>query len=207
MTRTSHRQLLAAALCILAAPTVASAQSLWPGDGRRGHLLADTTARQKGDIITVLIRESQKTDQTESQELTQETSLSAVLKTLDLKPGMLSTLPKAEASSTRSFKGDGTLASERTIEARITALVVDVMPNGNLVIEGRRTVQVDDEVKRMVISGLVRQQDITSSNTVLSENIAEATVRIEGSGPLHRAANRGLVGEIFDAIWHNLWPF
>ena len=109
--------------------------------------------------------------------------------------------------SEREFVGDGSVTQNRTVETRITAMVVDVQPNGNLIIEGRRSVQVDDEVKRVVISGVVRPGDVTGANTVLSENVAHATIRIEGDGPVHRATNRGLLGEIFDTIWHHVWPF
>lgn len=208
MTRRTGKaaRLLVAALALLAVPSGgAAAQSLWPGDGR-GDLVTDTTAARRGDIVTILIRESQVFNQSESTELTQDTSLAAALKSFGIKPSTFSNLPDIEVESARSFEGEGMLSQTRSLEARISAMVIDVMANGNLVIEGRRTVQIDDEVKRLVIGGVVRRFDVTGANTVLSENVAHATIRIESEGPSKRARSRGFLGQCLDYLWHHVWP-
>jgi flagellar L-ring protein precursor FlgH len=188
------------------------AQSLWPqerGAERRATPVADLVARARGDIVTVLIRESQETSQKEQTKLAQSTSLKAALKDIGVFPHTFAgnPLPSAEAESSRNFQADGQIDKNGRLDARLSAVVIEVQPNGNLVIEGKRTVRIDDEVKTLTISGVVRPADLTPANTVLSENVAEASVSLSGDGALSRNSSRGLLGTIFDWLWHNLWPF
>ncbi|MDP6367987.1 MAG: flagellar basal body L-ring protein FlgH, partial [Planctomycetota bacterium] len=91
--------------------------------------------------------------------------------------------------------------------ARLTAVVIDSLPNGNLVVSGRREIHIDKEIKVLEFSGVLRRYDIAADNTVESELVANAMVRYSGSGPLTRSTNRvGLGGWLHDAVaW--LWPF
>ena len=91
--------------------------------------------------------------------------------------------------------------------ARITAIVMDVLPNGNLVIKGRREIKVDSETKVIEFSGVVRRYDVRADNTILSELVADARVSYTGEGQLtDTTERRGLGGLIHRAIiW--LWPF
>ena len=81
------------------------------------------------------------------------------------------------------------------------------MPSGNMVIEGRREIRIDDETKVIEFRGILRRYDITKNNTIASELVADATVTYSGSGPLTDATNRTGLGKFFhDAIsW--VWPF
>lgn len=207
MRRITARMALAAAGLLLVSGGAASAQSLWPKDAGPGGLIADTTARRRGDILTILIRESHKATHEESSELEQSTSLQAALNAFGIKPDVFNNKPDIDVESSRSFDGEAKNDQTRTLETRIAVMVVDVQPNGNLVIEGRRTVQVDEDTKRVTLAGVVRPYDVTSANTVLSENVALATVKIESDGPVHRTTTRGIVGQVFDTLWHHLWPF
>ena len=84
-----------------------------------------------------------------------------------------------------------------TLDARMTAQVVDVLPTGNLVIEGRQTIIVNGEEQIIVVSGQVRPQDIASDNTVLSTFIADATIAYQGTGPDRGQTDSGFVDAHF----------
>src|SRR5690606_40090483 len=79
-----------------------------------------------------------------------------------------------------------------SLNARMTAQVVDVLPNGNLLIEGRQTIIVNEEEQISVVSGIVRPQDIAPDNTVLSTFIADATITYSGTGPIAEKQKPGL---------------
>ncbi|QDU70082.1 flagellar basal body L-ring protein FlgH [Engelhardtia mirabilis] len=170
-------------------------------------LIANKTARRVGDLVTVLISETQDVSNEESSGITKETALTYELLNLDVLPGAFDTLPSLDASSSSEFGGQATVSKRGTFEARLTAMVVDVLPNGNLVISGRREVRVDKEVKLIEFSGVVRKYDVSAANTVTSELVADARVAYTGNGPLTKASARNGFGAwVFDALdW--LWPF
>lgn len=85
--------------------------------------------------------------------------------------------------------------------------MIDVQPNGNLVVAGQRTVTVNDEVKTLKVSGLVRQIDVTSQNTVGSALVADARVAIQGEGANTRTTTKGPIGQLFDTLIWAVWPF
>ena len=78
--------------------------------------------------------------------------------------------------------------------------VVDVLPNGNLVIEGKRDTSFGGEHQTIVLRGVVRSYDVTSSNTVLSYNVADATIQIIGRGTVTDTTNKGWFGRIWDKV-------
>jgi flagellar L-ring protein precursor FlgH len=83
----------------------------------------------------------------------------------------------------------------------ITGRVTDVLDNGNLVIEGRRTMRVNADSKTIVVSGVIRTADIRSDNTIPSEKLHNFQVAIEGEGPLSRAQQEGWLARLFDVVW------
>ena len=123
------------------------------------------------------------------------------------KPNMFSTLPTLQSGTEDVFHGSANYEKTGTFSARMTAVVVDKLPNGNLIVNGRREIRVDNEVKVIEFSGVVRRFDIASDNSVQSELVADARIAYSGTGPMTRATNRhGLGGFLHDALaW--LWPF
>ena len=85
--------------------------------------------------------------------------------------------------------------------------VGDRLPNGNLIVAGTRTVQVDDETKTLQLSGIVRRLDVRVDNTVFSSQGADARVAIVGEGANTRMTTRGPVAELFDTLIWAAWPF
>ncbi|MFT5285208.1 MAG: flagellar L-ring protein precursor FlgH [Planctomycetota bacterium] len=177
-----------------------------PNRGPQGPI-ANKTARRKGDLITVLISETQDVSNQETSNIKRETSLDYALTDLDLTPNAFSTLPSLGGNSADELKGTANYAKKGDFTARVTAIIVDTHPNGNLVISGRREIRIDQEIKVLEISGIIRRFDILPDNTIVSEKVADARVSYAGSGPLTDATNRtGFAAFVVDALrW--LWPF
>lgn len=169
--------------------------------------IADKTARKAGDLITVLIVENQEVKNEETSQLRRATTLDYALENFDIKPNAFNPLPRLAASSQDDFNGTANVEKNGEFNARITAIVMDVLPNGNMVIKGRREIQVDYEIKVIEFSGVIRRFDIKADNTIQSELVAEARVSYSGDGQLtDTTSRRGLGNAIHRAIiW--LWPF
>lgn len=203
--------LAAVALTLAMLPAPADAQgrtgSIYdPGLGPI-NMIADKTARRAGDLITVLIVENQEVKNEETAQLRRATKLDYKLDSFDIKPGAFSTLPRLAATSQDDFNGTANVEKNGAFTARITAIVMDVLPNGALVIKGRREIKVDKETKVIEFSGVVRRYDIRADNTVLSELVADARVSYTGEGQLTDTTSRRGLGNLIHRaiIW--LWPF
>jgi flagellar L-ring protein precursor FlgH len=103
-------------------------------------------------------------------------------------------------SFSRTFKGDGATSRSDTVSAYMTATVVGVLPNGNLVIRGSRWTKVDDELQQIVLEGVVRPVDISNTNTVLSQDVAEAKIFMLGKGPVSQHQKPGWLEQVWDVI-------
>ncbi len=199
------------ALIVIVAATSAEAQerrgSIYSHrDGPFG-LIANKTAAKPGDLVTILIQETTDVLEEERANFKRETDLNYSLDSFNIKPNAFSVLPDIAANSLDDFKGESRQEKRGNFTARLTAVVVDALPNGNLVLKGRREVRVDKQVKTIEFSGIVRRYDIRQNNTVESELVANAKVSYSGNGPATETTNRlGLGGMIHSAvIW--LWPF
>jgi flagellar L-ring protein precursor FlgH len=177
-----------------------------PDQGPFG-LIGTRSATRVGDLVTVVIQENQNVKNEESSDLTKATNLDYQLTNFDIKPGAFTTLPRVAGKSDDQFRGTANYAKKGTFTARVTAIVVDVLPNGNLVVNGRREIRIDQETKLIEFSGIIRRWDITPDNTVASELVANAKVSYTGTGPLTNSTNRRGIGAwLHDAIgW--IWPF
>ena len=108
-------------------------------------------------------------------------------------------------SSTRADSCNATVSSKN--QTTLSVVVVDVLPNGNMVFRGRRTTVVDGETKTVEMTGIVRRADVRPDNTALSTRVANARVAYVSEGTLTRATTKGPVAEVFDWIWWAVWPF
>lgn len=208
---TLQRIALLGLVALMSLPGDAAAQtragSIYSPDQGPFGLVADRTARRPGDLVTIVISENQDVRNQETSDLTTQKALDYQLTAFALKPNMFSTLPTVQSGTEDTFHGTANYEKSGTFSARMTAVVIDTLPNGNLVVSGRREIRVDQEVKVIEFSGIVRRFDIASDNTVQSELVADARVNYSGNGPMTRATNRhGLGGFLHDALaW--LWPF
>jgi flagellar L-ring protein precursor FlgH len=134
-------------------------------------------------------------------ELSQFPSLEALFADLALRNGIGGTKPSVGLSTDRKFKGDGAYERKDKLTARISGLVLDVKPNGLLVVEAREVVQSDEETSTMVLSGVVDPKDITTSGTVQSGQMANLVIRVEHQGQVKKAGEKGLIPRVFEAVF------
>ena len=180
--------------------------SLWQASS--SGLTEDTKARHKGDILTIVILEQASASKKATTGTSRKTGVSAGIPNLmGLETNMtgirnwmdLSNLINASSQST--FDGSGTTTRQENLNATITAKVVDVLPNGNLLIMGRRNVKVNNEDQLIMVEGTVRPRDITPDNTINSALVADARITYTGKGIVSDQANPGWLTNIFNKIW------
>lgn len=176
------------------------------------HYIAVPEARtiKKHDIITIIIDENSSATSTQSLETEKDTSSSAnlnaivdLLKLLELRveQNERTNINLLDLKSSREFQGDGDYERKDKFNARISATVIDIKPNGTLVLQAKKTIARDQEVSELVLSGLVREEDITQQNTVLSSQMADLRVILENQGSLKKAAEKGLITRVLDAVF------
>ena len=112
-------------------------------------------------------------------------------------------LPELKYSAKTDFEGGGQINNSEKIQARIAVQVIDVLPNGNLVVEGRRTTSFSGEMQEAILRGTVRPADVAANNTVYSYNVADASIKFLGKGTVSDAQKKGW----FTRLWDKLTPF
>jgi flagellar L-ring protein precursor FlgH len=182
---------------------------LWRPASHRG-LFQDLRAQQVGDLVTVNIVETAKADKKATTKTERESSISAGISNLmgwETKLGKIG-VPAAfdnqnmiKSNLTNAFDGSGQTTRNETMTASITARVMEVLPNGTLFIRGARKIKVNSESQYITLSGLVRPQDISPDNTVLSSYIAEARIEYTGSGAVSDKQRPGWLMRAVDYVW------
>jgi flagellar L-ring protein precursor FlgH len=109
--------------------------------------------------------------------------------------------PAIASTAKSKFKGAGDTNREGTLIATVTAKVVEVMPNGNLILEARKELTINNEKQILVLSGMARPDDISSDNMILSNKIADAQVYYVGDGVLQEKQSPGWVVRTLDYVW------
>jgi len=109
--------------------------------------------------------------------------------------------PTVSGSSTNDFKGSGSTNRSGSLVGTITAKVVEVMPNGNLAIESRKEITINNEKQFLVLRGMVRPDDVASDNSILSSRVADAEVFFVGDGVVQSKQDTGWFVKILDKIW------
>ena len=187
----------------LAAAPALRADSLWTAPGSSEHsMVADHKASQIGDILTITVQESANTTSSQRTKTDTTSSADASVSTF-LYPGFLANkgvMPSIKAAGTNSFSGGGDIANSQNITATIAVLVTDVLPNGNLVIEGVRRLTFAGETQHIVLHGIVRPDDVNSANMVASSNIADARVEFISEGSITDAAKKGWFTKLYEKL-------
>ncbi|HMQ22559.1 MAG TPA: flagellar basal body L-ring protein FlgH [Planctomycetota bacterium] len=201
---------LASLLSVLAAQC--PAQSIFASAAKRSPhrgLIDDLSARKIGDILTVVIREQHRVKNEDKVGRTSNSSLAASLESFDIKANAFTNgiLPSLDVRTSKAQNGNAKQEKDATFEAQIAVTIVDELPNGNLVVSGRRTVLIDDETKTLKISGVIRRWDIDANNQVSSNRVAEAMVAIEGVGKNTEHVTKGPVAKVIETALWLIWPF
>jgi len=108
--------------------------------------------------------------------------------------------PEIKMSGSRNFKGEATVDRTDSLIARITAEVVDVKPNGTLVLQARKRIKTDEEVQQFVLTGICRAEDISADNTLLSTQMYDLELNKSHTGAVRDTTKRGWVPKLLDAI-------
>ncbi|MBD3182241.1 flagellar basal body L-ring protein FlgH [Candidatus Poribacteria bacterium] len=160
-------------------------------------LYQDHKARKVGDIITVLIVESSKASKSAATQTSKKSGSDGTLSEL-FGLGNLPISMGVDAGS--DYSGSGTTTRSGNMEGKMSTFVKEVMPNGNLILEGTRQVIVNDDVQMLTVQGVIRPESIGPDNTVLSIYIADAKITYQGDGPT--AQKPGIVTRIIQTPFH-----
>lgn len=187
--------------------------SLWKD---AASLYEDRKARRVNDLLTILIAENVSATNTASTNDSRDSSGNYAVADLfgantdfgiqglpllkKLYPATKFT-PTASGSSKSSFAGKGDTSRKGTITATITAKVVEVMPNSNMVVESRKEVIVNNEKQIVVLRGIVRPDDISTTNTIISTYVADAQIYLVGDGVLADKQSQGWLVRALDSVW------
>ncbi len=178
------------------APAAASAESLWSDATAANSLYADHKAHAVGDILTIVISESSSATRSGTAKNTKDASTS-----MDAGTGIFHGIASASAGSSDSFKTSGSLANTNSVTGKITVQVTEVRPNGLLAVTGTQSIKQNGEEQKITVTGLVRPEDITPNNTVMSYNVANAQMRVDGKGPISGKQRQGLITQIFNFLF------
>jgi flagellar L-ring protein precursor FlgH len=187
-----------------------SVNSLWSD---RASLYEDVKARRLNDLVTINVVEnitgSGTADTSTSRKSTLDASVQSffgVPTNLGLKNlfGHGNTFsPEVQGSAQDDFTGSGATTRQGTLVGTITAKVVEVLPNDNLVLQASKEITINNEKQILVLRGIVRPDDILVDNTVLSSRVADAQVYFVGDGVIQDKQRQGWLVRVLD----NVWPF
>ena len=201
----AHLAQCAGLMILASAPLAAANGSLWMEASAR-VLLADNRARNVGDIVTIVVDENNESAKQNNTKTGKKTGVSATISSFlfgAAKDGFLTRggkYPVIDMKSDKSFEGGATINNSERITARIAVRVTEVLPNGHMILEGRRMTLVGGEQQEAVLRGVVRQEDIQPNNTVMSFNVADASIKFVSKGTVTDSQRRGWFTKAFDKI-------
>ena len=203
---------LAFAIIVLLSATCSQAGSIWAKRNKNmKELYADDVARQIGDILTIKIAEASKVDNKSKRDMKKDTSRSTTFGggpnfpskgTLDnLLPEQLLPSFNMNAESDNELKSKADYKDERKFEDQVSVVVMDILPNHNLIVMGTRSRNIAGDIQTIEVSGIVRPSDVAFDNTVKSEKVADFRIITKNSGISAPYTKPGWLGKIFDSIW------
>lgn len=176
--------------------SVAGATSLWSEDGGSLSLFSDRKARNVGDILTIIINESSSATRANSASNSKDGS-----QKLAAGSGIFHFLAAASASQSDSFKASGNLKNTNAVTGKVTVQVTEVKPNGNMVISGTQSIMQNKDEHKITLTGIVRRDDVSKDNTVVSSLVADAQLKFDGKGPLNAKQRQGILTQILNILF------
>jgi flagellar L-ring protein precursor FlgH len=175
---------------------VASATSLWTKGGLFGSLVSDKRAHNIGDLVTIIVLEKANASQQASTSSDKDSGVNA-----GPGLGLLDFIPLLRVNTNNNATAKGSTVRAGRIEAELTAKIISITDTGNFVVRGEQKVIINDEEQTIVVSGIVRPEDIQKDNTVLSTYIADATIEYKGEGTVGAAQSTGILTRIFNWLF------
>lgn len=201
MKRPFSKPLWIALLTLPACWLPLQAQSLWHDDTVR-PMFADKRAASIGDILTIVVQENTTAAKNNETKTEKNSSWTAAISSF-LYPNFLNykgSMPAVQYNSDLKHDGSGAINNSETIVAHVAVKVMDVLPNHNLLVEGRRETSFSGEHQTIVLHGVIRPEDVGADNTVLSYNVADATIQIVGKGVVTDSQRKGWFTRILDKV-------
>jgi flagellar L-ring protein precursor FlgH len=182
-------------------PASYNPNALWRNGSRA--FFKDQRAHQVGDILTVSVNITDKAQFANETQLSRTGSIDSGInnffgqqKVLNTQiPGRLLTADGANAND-----GKGSVNRQEALQTNIAAVVTQVLPNGNLVVEGKQEIRVNNEMRELIVAGIVRPEDIQSDNTIDSTKIAQARIAYGGRGQLTDQQQPRYGQQVFDVL-------
>lgn len=189
------------------AEEVATPGSLWTPNGRMGDIYAGQQAKRVGDLVIVQIEESSSAEKEAKTDASRANSMKGGVTNFLGLPldkasiGGYGLQPTVEMSSSSNFESDGKTSRKGDLSGTVTARITRVLPSNNLLIEGKKQIRINAEVQYIMLSGIIRPEDITAANTVPSTRVADLQVDYYGSGVLGDQQRKGFLSRALDKIW------
>lgn len=176
--------------------------SLWTETSSLSDAFRDVKARRVADIVTIKVVEATEAIAEATTESVKQTDAQAGAGSLFGAERHITELPSLiSGSSSAQFSGDASTTRSSVLQTTITARIAEVFPNGNLLLEGNREIMINGERQIVTIRGVVRPQDVSPSNLVFSNSIAELEVEVKGRGIVSDAQKPGILYRILTGSW------
>ena len=181
--------------------------SLWSKE-TAVSLYTDHKAKRVGDIITVIVLESNSASRNSSAKTEKKSDINASISDF-INPNLAANVlgkvqsPKLGTTSQSKFEGKGAVNNSGSFNSRFAVRVVDVLPNNNLIIEGVRRTTFSGESQTIVLKGTVRPRDVTPLNTVYSYHLADVSIGLKDDGAVSDSLKKGW----FSKLWGKIAPF
>jgi flagellar L-ring protein precursor FlgH len=169
-------------------------------------MFGDKRATAVGDILTIIVQENNSATKANNTQTTKKTGINDSISSFLYPPsasGLLTkkgSLPALAMTAQHDFSGGGQINNSEQITSQIAVRVKDVLPNGTMVIEGRKQTSFAGETQDAVLRGIVRPEDISSANTILSSHVADASIKFISKGAVTDTQKKGWFTTIFDKI-------
>lgn len=163
-------------------------------------LFEDRRARNLGDTLTILLRETTTANTNTNATVNRNSAISNNLTTFGKVPASVLKLFNAEYENSQTFSGDGSASNNNNFNGSITVTVIDVYPNGNLLVSGEKQVAVGNETQYVRVSGVVNPVFLSLDNSIESTKLADARIEYKGSGQAADATVMGWLARFFMAI-------
>lgn len=170
------------------------------GQSFSNSLFSDHRARSVGDVITVLVVEYASAS-TEARTTTQKENDHSLITMGGSKTQAYTPYYGLRGDLKNRFDGNASVSRQGRLRTKITATVTDIRPNGDMIIEGSRVVEVNGEKELTTVSGVVRYEDVSWDNTVYSYQLAEGQISYKGKGVVSSGQRPGLIARIFNWIF------
>ena len=186
------------------APTVAEMKATKANNGAiystssPGLFSSDKRAHQVGDILTVQLSETFSSTKSVTSQSAKEDSIGAEAAPTGLLKNFIGM--GGSVAKSNSFKGSGSASQSNSLTGFISATVVKVFPNGNLEIKGQKKLVLNDGSEYLRLSGIIRPEDISASNTIASSNIADARITYTNAGVYADSTQPGWLSKIFRQV-------